>query len=142
MLLPADEFNFDAFHVSRYTAAMVQRRRAEDLSAVLYLCNDDETECMAMSVGQEFFSACASMPSWTTGSCRKLRFPLRRIPGGNRWLRLVQTGTPGILFIMMAIDGVTVSYWEAKLLGFGFQGDTSLPCGPSRRWSLHVRVSC
>jgi starch phosphorylase len=51
---PAEEFDFDAFNESKYTEAVEARRRAEDLSAVLYP-NDDMYEGKVLRLKQQYF---------------------------------------------------------------------------------------
>jgi len=58
--LPAEEFNFDDFNESRYAEAIEARRRAEDLSAVLYP-NDDKWEGKLLRLRQQYFFVCASL---------------------------------------------------------------------------------
>jgi glycogen phosphorylase len=57
---PADEFDFDAFNESKYSEAIEQRRRAEDLSAVLYP-NDDKWEGKVLRLKQQYFFVSASL---------------------------------------------------------------------------------
>merc|ERR1719399_1123058 len=57
---PAEEFDFDAFNESKYTEAVEARRRAEDLSAVLYP-NDDKYEGKVLRLKQQYFFVSASL---------------------------------------------------------------------------------
>merc|ERR1719235_227586 len=57
---PAEEFDFDAFNESKYTEAVEARRRAEDLSAVLYP-NDDLYEGKVLRLKQQYFFVSASL---------------------------------------------------------------------------------
>merc|ERR1719235_1793070 len=57
---PAEEFDFDAFNESKYTEAVEARRRAEDISAVLYP-NDDLYEGKVLRLKQQYFFVCASL---------------------------------------------------------------------------------
>mmetsp|Transcript_36542 Transcript_36542/g.83155 ORF Transcript_36542/g.83155 Transcript_36542/m.83155 type:complete len:893 (-) Transcript_36542:106-2784(-) len=57
---PAEEFNFEAFNASNYTEAVEARRRAEDLSAVLYP-NDDKYEGKVLRLKQQYFFVSASL---------------------------------------------------------------------------------
>jgi len=57
---PAEEFDFDAFNDSKYSEAVEQRRRAEDLSAVLYP-NDDKWEGKVLRLKQQYFFVSASL---------------------------------------------------------------------------------
>jgi len=57
---PAEEFDFDAFNESKYTEAVEARRRAEDLSAVLYP-NDDMYEGKVLRLKQQYFFVSASL---------------------------------------------------------------------------------
>merc|ERR1719265_3114859 len=57
---PAEEFDFEAFNDSKYTEAVEARRRAEDLSAVLYP-NDDKTEGKILRLKQQYFFVAASL---------------------------------------------------------------------------------
>merc|ERR1719316_1947977 len=58
--LPAQEFDFDAFNESDYANAIEERRRAEDISAVLYP-NDDKYEGKVLRLRQQYFFVCASL---------------------------------------------------------------------------------
>jgi len=58
--IPSDEFDFDAFNESRYAEAVDKRRRAEDLSAVLYP-NDDKWEGKVLRLQQQYFFVSASL---------------------------------------------------------------------------------
>eukprot|EP00928_Gymnodinium_smaydae_P029283 TRINITY_DN2209_c0_g1_i2.p1 TRINITY_DN2209_c0_g1~~TRINITY_DN2209_c0_g1_i2.p1 ORF type:complete len:890 (-),score=232.59 TRINITY_DN2209_c0_g1_i2:184-2853(-) len=57
---PAEEFDFEAFNESKYTEAVEARRRAEDLSAVLYP-NDDKYEGKVLRLKQQYFFVSASL---------------------------------------------------------------------------------
>merc|ERR1712176_500897 len=54
------EFDFDAFNESDYSNAIEERRRAEDISAVLYP-NDDLYEGKVLRLRQQYFFVCASL---------------------------------------------------------------------------------
>jgi len=58
--LPSEEFDFDSFNESRYTEAVEARRRADDLSAVLYP-NDDKWEGKMLRLKQQYMFVCASL---------------------------------------------------------------------------------
>jgi len=58
--LPSEEFDFDSFNESRYTEAVEARRRAEDLSAVLYP-NDDKWEGKVLRLRQQYMFVSASL---------------------------------------------------------------------------------
>merc|ERR1712048_1304294 len=58
--LPAQEFDFDAFNESNYKDAVEERRRAEDISSVLYP-NDDKYEGKVLRLKQQYFFVCASL---------------------------------------------------------------------------------
>jgi len=58
--LPAEEFDFQAFNEFRYAEAVDNRRKAEDLSAVLYP-NDDETAGKVLRLKQQYFFVSASL---------------------------------------------------------------------------------
>merc|ERR1719230_1776393 len=57
---PSTEFDFDAFNESNYAEAVEERRRAEDLSAVLYP-NDDKYEGKVLRLRQQYFFCSASL---------------------------------------------------------------------------------
>jgi len=57
---PAEEFDFDAFNESKYAQAIEARRKAEDLSAVLYP-NDDKYEGKVLRLQQQYFFVTASL---------------------------------------------------------------------------------
>merc|ERR1719265_1227019 len=57
---PAEEFDFEAFNDSKYTEAVEARRRAEDLSAVLYP-NDNKYEGKVLRLKQQYFFVSASL---------------------------------------------------------------------------------
>mmetsp|Transcript_49259 Transcript_49259/g.112149 ORF Transcript_49259/g.112149 Transcript_49259/m.112149 type:complete len:901 (-) Transcript_49259:143-2845(-) len=57
---PATEFDFDAFNESNYADAIEERRRAEDISAVLYP-NDDKYEGKVLRLRQQYFFCSASI---------------------------------------------------------------------------------
>merc|ERR1740138_747666 len=57
---PSKEFDFEAFNQSNYADAVDQRRRAEDLSAVLYP-NDEKYEGKALRLRQQYFFVSASL---------------------------------------------------------------------------------
>jgi len=57
---PAEEFDFAAFNESHYTEAVEARRRAEDLSSVLYP-NDDKWEGKVLRLKQQYFFVSASL---------------------------------------------------------------------------------
>merc|ERR1719161_2397171 len=57
---PSNEFDFDAFNESNYSEAVEERRRAEDISAVLYP-NDDKYEGKVLRLKQQYFFVCASL---------------------------------------------------------------------------------
>jgi len=58
--LPSEEFDFAAFNEFRYGDAVDQRRKAEDLSAVLYP-NDDEYAGKVLRLRQQYFFVSASL---------------------------------------------------------------------------------
>mmetsp|Transcript_93815 Transcript_93815/g.195696 ORF Transcript_93815/g.195696 Transcript_93815/m.195696 type:complete len:1305 (+) Transcript_93815:133-4047(+) len=58
--LPSEEFDFQAFNEFRYSEAVDNRRKAEDLSAVLYP-NDDEYEGKLLRLKQQYFFVSASL---------------------------------------------------------------------------------
>jgi len=58
--LPSEEFDFDSFNETRYVDAVDARRRAEDLSAVLYP-NDDERAGKVLRLKQQYFFVSASL---------------------------------------------------------------------------------
>merc|ERR1719277_1844381 len=57
---PAQEFDFDAFNESNYKDAIDERRRAEDISSVLYP-NDDKYEGEVLRLKQQYFFVSASI---------------------------------------------------------------------------------
>merc|ERR1719161_3433769 len=57
---PAEEFDFAAFNESKYQEAVEARRRAEDLSSVLYP-NDDKYEGKVLRLQQQYFFVTASL---------------------------------------------------------------------------------
>jgi len=57
---PAEEFDFAAFNESKYQEAVEARRRAEDLSSVLYP-NDDKYEGKVLRLQQQYFFVSASL---------------------------------------------------------------------------------
>merc|ERR1719161_1955090 len=57
---PAEEFNFEKFNESEYSEAVEARRRAEDLSAVLYP-NDNKYEGKVLRLQQQYFFVIASL---------------------------------------------------------------------------------
>merc|ERR1719159_2058575 len=57
---PSKEFDFEAFNQSNYADAVDQRRRAEDLSAVLYP-NDEKYEGKELRLRQQYFFVSASL---------------------------------------------------------------------------------
>jgi len=57
---PSSEFDFDAFNESNYAEAVEERRKAEDLSAVLYP-NDDKWEGKVLRLKQQYFFVSASL---------------------------------------------------------------------------------
>jgi len=57
---PAEEFNFEKFNESEYSEAVEARRRAEDLSAVLYP-NDNKYEGKVLRLQQQYFFVTASL---------------------------------------------------------------------------------
>jgi starch phosphorylase len=57
---PAKEFDLDAYSSARFTDAVEQRRRAEDLSAVLYP-NDSTYEGKELRLRQQYFFVSASL---------------------------------------------------------------------------------
>mmetsp|Transcript_56733 Transcript_56733/g.135120 ORF Transcript_56733/g.135120 Transcript_56733/m.135120 type:complete len:889 (+) Transcript_56733:103-2769(+) len=57
---PAKEFDLDAYSAAKYADAIDQRRRAEDLSAVLYP-NDATYEGKELRLKQQYFFVCASL---------------------------------------------------------------------------------
>jgi len=57
---PAEEFDFEAFNESNYSEAVEARRRAEDLSAVLYP-NDNKYEGKVLRLQQQYFFVTASL---------------------------------------------------------------------------------
>jgi len=57
---PSEEFNFEAFNESNYADAIDARRRAEDLSSVLYP-NDDKYEGKVLRLKQQYFFVSASL---------------------------------------------------------------------------------
>mmetsp|Transcript_57996 Transcript_57996/g.135615 ORF Transcript_57996/g.135615 Transcript_57996/m.135615 type:complete len:891 (+) Transcript_57996:107-2779(+) len=57
---PATEFDLDAYSAAKYADAIDQRRRAEDLSAVLYP-NDATYEGKELRLKQQYFFVCASL---------------------------------------------------------------------------------
>jgi len=58
--LPAKEFDLDAYSSANFTEAVDQRRKAEDLSAVLYP-NDATYEGKELRLRQQYFFVCASL---------------------------------------------------------------------------------
>jgi starch phosphorylase len=58
--LPSEEFDFAAFNDFRYADAVDNRRKAEDLSAVLYP-NDDEYAGKVLRLKQQYFFVSASL---------------------------------------------------------------------------------
>merc|ERR1719428_2524454 len=57
---PSKEFDFEAFNQSNYSDAVDSRRRAEDLSAVLYP-NDETPEGKELRLRQQYFFVSASL---------------------------------------------------------------------------------
>merc|ERR1719321_2489437 len=57
---PAEEFDFEAFNESNYSDAVEARRKAEDLSAVLYP-NDNKYEGKVLRLQQQYFFVSASL---------------------------------------------------------------------------------
>jgi len=57
---PSKEFDFEAFNQSNYSDAVDSRRRAEDLSAVLYP-NDEKYEGKELRLRQQYFFVSASL---------------------------------------------------------------------------------